>query len=119
MRGLLVCLVVLATLCACADAKGRLFEKPIAFPDQLVGRPRRVSIESLMGVLVVQLLRVQLVMPVCLGRLCNICTLCSSYSSDQGLCNAPWTSSCALLQNAISTLAQLAPWLFACLEASA
>jgi hypothetical protein len=48
MRGFLVCLVVLATLCACADAKGRLFEKPIAFPDQLVGRLGRISIESLM-----------------------------------------------------------------------
>jgi hypothetical protein len=56
MRGFLVCLVVLATLCASADATGRLFEKPIAFPDQLVGRPRRVSIESLMVVLVLQLL---------------------------------------------------------------
>ncbi|WIA37630.1 hypothetical protein OEZ86_014531 [Tetradesmus obliquus] len=38
MRGLGVCLVVLACLWACANAKGRLFEKPIAFPDQLMNK---------------------------------------------------------------------------------
>lgn len=47
MRGLGVCLVVLACLWACADAKGRLFEKPIAFPDQLVSQQAQVSRDSL------------------------------------------------------------------------